>query len=89
MVWTNCQLQNNTNSAGTHASVAISGATTLAAADNIAISLDGVLASQPWRLGNCFMFDALTAGSNTFTMQYRVTAGTGTFHRRHLIVMPL
>jgi hypothetical protein len=34
-------------------------------------------------------YDGLTAGSNTFTMKYRVTAGTGTFSRRRLIVFPM
>lgn len=89
MVWTNCQLQNSVDSAGTHASVTVSGASSIGASDAAAISLDGVLAANPWRLGTCYMFDTLTAGSNTFTMKYRVSAGTGTFHRRHIIVMPL
>ena len=34
------------------------------------------------------MYYTLTAGSNTFTLKYRVSAGTGTFSARRLIVMP-
>jgi hypothetical protein len=32
---------------------------------------------------------ALTPGSNTFTMKYRVSSGTGTFADRRISVMPL
>jgi hypothetical protein len=31
----------------------------------------------------------LTAGSNTFTAKYQVTAGTGSFSERRIIVIPL
>lgn len=33
-------------------------------------------------------FTTLTAGSNTFTMKYAVTANTGTFRRRRITVLP-
>lgn len=31
---------------------------------------------------------SLTSGSNTFTIKYRVSGGTGTVQRRHLTVIP-
>jgi hypothetical protein len=34
------------------------------------------------------MISSLTPGSNTFTMKYRVTAGTGTFLARQIAVIP-
>lgn len=66
-------------------SVAISGATTIAANDNWAMSYD--LTGQHY-FGITYLEKNLTAGSNTFTMQYRVTGGTGTFANRRLNVVP-
>lgn len=62
-------------------SVAVSGATTLAASDNYALIVsDSSRSSIGWaRL-------AVNAGSNTYKLRYRVTAGTGTFHTRRLMV---
>jgi hypothetical protein len=39
------------------------------------------------RWGATFL-ESLNAGSNTFTMRYRVTAGTGTFSARRIGVIP-
>lgn len=39
--------------------------------------------------GTSIHFTGLTPGTNTFTMKYRVSSGTGTFRYRRLIVMPL
>jgi hypothetical protein len=79
-------------------SVAVSGATTVAASDNIAILTDGVQGNfnfsgnpkdQHNRRGSAKLFTGLNAGSNTFTMVYKVGANTGHFHHRELIVYPL
>lgn len=68
-------------------SFAVSGATTIAAADNTAIG--GATGSTGMRVGGFFIVTGLTPGSNVFTAQYKVSAGTGTFVDRKLLVMAL
>jgi hypothetical protein len=83
-------MENNTTNVASAFSIAVSGATTLAASDvGCARSVvTGSTQSNHW--GFAHMFDTLNAGSNTFTMQYKVTAAsTGTFANRELIVIPL
>jgi hypothetical protein len=65
----------------------ISGATTLAAADNRGVGHFGA-GGVGVIVGNMIYHDALTAGSNTFTCKYRVSASTGTFESRRLQVIP-
>ena len=65
---------------------AVSGATTLAASDNLAALattdlIDGCAAT--------FFVTGLTPGINTFTAKFRVSGGTGCFQRRHIIVLPV
>lgn len=71
-------------------SVAVSGSTTIAADDDWRAMMDGVDAGRTNRFGMFHLFTTLTAGSNTFTMKYKVGSGstTGTFSDRHLIVVP-
>lgn len=68
-------------------SFAVSGATTITAADNTAIG--GATGSTGMRVGGSFIVTGLTPGTNTFTAQYKVSAGTGTFVDRKLLVMAL
>jgi hypothetical protein len=68
--------------------VAVSGATSIAASDAWRTVLDGVTASNVNRLAGFHLFTTLNAGSNTFTMQYKVGSGTGTFADRELLVFP-
>ena len=82
------QIQNNTASDGAKMSVAVSGATTLAASD-----VNGILVKMPGVTGMVaqLSFDSkitgLTAGSNTFTAKYAaVTGGTATFLHRWLVI---
>lgn len=69
--------------------VAVSGASTVAAAD------DRALRYQPWtaaafgQYGASFLFTGLTPGSTTFTLKYRVSSNTGTFLNRRISVIPL
>ncbi|HTE68645.1 MAG TPA: hypothetical protein VK942_07800 [Actinomycetes bacterium] len=65
---------------------AVSGASTLAAAD--IRSLFFVSNTNPHRMSATYLVTGLTAGSNTFTAKYRAGAGTGTFHDRNIIVAP-
>jgi hypothetical protein len=64
-------------------SFAVSGATTRAASDD---EILGNIASNVINTSNVFLITGLTAGTNTFTLNYRVTAGTGTYLRRAIIV---
>lgn len=63
-----------------------SGTVFLTAADNIALTWNGTLA---FRGGVTYMVNGLTSGS-TYNVQtlFRVTAGTGTWHSKHLNVVP-
>lgn len=83
LVVVTCELWNNTAGNGSIASVAISGATTVAAADAL-----GVTNAITTAVGSSrsYVATGLTAGSNTFTMQYRVGGSTGNFRHRSLVV---
>lgn len=89
IVWFNTQVANTSADVESYASVAVSGATTIAASDSWAICQDGVGVNQFWGLGTTTMFTTLNAGSNTFTMRYRVSGGLATYRRRNIIVLPL
>ncbi len=77
----------STSAGGTNVwtSVAVSGATTIAASDSWAISIDTT--GQTFH-GLTYIETGLTAGVNNFQMQYRVSGGTGTFATRRLNVCP-
>jgi hypothetical protein len=63
----------------------VSGATTLAANDQQALIMTSGLGS-----GSAMHYvTGLTPGNNTFTMQYRVDAGTQTFSSRNIMVIPM
>lgn len=75
---------NITNSSGySIVSVAVSGATTVAASDDY--SLASALTTEQSQT-TTLVLTGLTAGTNTFTINYRVTGGTGTIYRRSLVV---
>jgi hypothetical protein len=74
----------NTNE--TYISVAVSGATTLAASDTNSLRYKAPVATAVFTLGGTMYISGLTAGSNTFTMKFRVQGGTGTFQSRSIIV---
>lgn len=80
----------NSGAGSARASVEVSGASTIAAADNRSIatfgSADNGLGASTWTWYTGGL--ALTPGSNTFTMKYRVSSGTGTFDDRRIAVMP-
>jgi hypothetical protein len=78
----------DTNSASAFYSVAVSGATTSASDDSRALTMGRYTAQVLIGATQTVYLTGLTAGSNTFTGQIRVTAGTGTFDNRRLVVMP-
>lgn len=79
---------NGTAGANVWTSMAVSGATTLAASDNFALSYDSPVTGSTVYHGTVHMQTGLTPGSNTFTHKYRASSGTGTFNQRRLWVLP-
>ena len=76
-----------------HCSFAVSGATTLAAADERSISSYFTYAGQ-WinEVGAAFVVEGLTAGSNTFTLKFNANGGyttPATFYKRSISVVNL
>ena len=63
----------------------VSGATTLAAADRWSLT-SGTTQTTPTGAGATFICTGLTAGTNTFTLQYKSNSGAGTFQYRHITV---
>lgn len=79
LIWSIVQ---STTSGSAVSSIAVSGATTIAASDTGALIVsDGNRSSIGWQLLT------INPGSNTYKLQYRVTGGTGTFHTRRLMVL--
>ncbi|WP_432001239.1 hypothetical protein [Streptomyces sioyaensis] len=94
IVMIQASIGNGTANAYSAVSFAVSGATTVAASDEWAIEVDGRAASvsEADNMPRYSMYKfvtGLTAGTNTFTMKYRVSGGTGFFNQRTLIVWPL
>ncbi len=71
--------------------VAVSGATTVAAADADALRYQAYAINADHRGSLVVTFSSLTAGSNTFTLKYRVSSGaaSATFANRTLTVIGL
>lgn len=67
----------------------VSGATTIAAADQRGSMGTSSGASEWFPLGRTFLETGLTAGTNVFQMEGKVDAGTGTVVRPSLLVIPL
>lgn len=86
IVWVVCAVSNSTG-AQSMMSFAVSGATTLAAADTRCYA--GTMTAGATMIGAWIGLVDLTAGSNTFTAKYRVLAGTGSYNDRRLGVFPL
>lgn len=89
VVWAMARTQHSSGTGECSWSVAVSGATTLAASDDWRGLQSGVTAANPNRFGVCHLFTNLTAGSNTFTVKYKTTGATATFQDRDIVVLPL
>jgi hypothetical protein len=86
------ECHNSTLDALSAASVAVTGATTVAASDAWCVSTNGLgvaTANQQNSRSSVHMFTGLTAGINTFTMKYRAGSGTAGFLNRRIFVFPL
>lgn len=82
-------MANNVSNSLTCASVAVSGASSVAANDAWSAQLDGNQAGNFSRIGMAHVFTGLTQGSNTFTMKYRAGSNTGSYQNREINVIPL
>lgn len=70
--------------------VTVSGASSINASDDDAFMVRSNAANQFMRAHAAILYQGtLTAGSNTFTAQYHVDSGTGSWRNRSLIVIPL
>lgn len=84
-----CRMSNNTANSQSFAGWGVSGATTVIASNALAIICENATAGNIQRYGIVHHQTGLNPGNNTFTMQYHVDSGTGTFSDRHIAVFPL
>ena len=87
MLFMTAQMNNSGANNESIAAAAISGATTAAADDNTGVDNQSASANSDVTCAR-IVRHTVTAGTNTFTMQYRVTAGTGAFRRRSMVALP-
>ena len=85
------QLSQATNGVFAKAGVTVSGVSSIAASDAQSVNFQpSTAASAGMRATTCIGYEGtLTAGLNTFTMQYCASAGTATFKDRSLTVFAL
>jgi len=81
-------LENDTAGAVCAMSYALTGAEVSSATDNRALLYESGAANDLLGATWAEVRTGFTSGSTTFTAKYRVTAGTGTFRRRNLSVIP-
>ena len=89
LVLTHCQVENS-GAGSAYAGVEVSGASSIAPALNRSINIFNS-ANTRIGAGTSVLYAGgivLTPGSNTFTMKYLVSSGTGTFGDRRIIVVP-
>ena len=77
---------NNTVNAADFLTFAVSGATTLAAGDAQGTGVNTPTAAQYFSMGRTLIWTGLTAGTNTFTLNYKTSSGTATFFSRSFVV---
>ena len=87
-VWVTLGFLGSNNTVGQTAqmAVAVSGATTRAAADTEMCYVTSFVAGQGLGLSRSALITGLTAGSNTFTAKYKCSANTATFANRNIAV---
>ncbi len=88
IVWLSCIAYKPANSDTLWVSVAVSGATTLAASDANALSSWSHALNAHIQLAGCIVLTGLTPGANTFTMRYKLTTGASVanFYARNITV---
>ncbi len=93
-VFISAAMQNNTANAFCCTSFALSGANTLAAADENGVIYQSYTSNSYSKLGNSVLLSGLSSGSTTVKMKYRVItggsgSGTGTVSLRKISAIPL
>ncbi len=78
---------NNTGGSSTFLSYSVSGATTVAASDTFAIFYESSGANDAAEFGGFDLRTGLTAGSNVFTLEGRVSGNTGTIDNPEIAVI--
>lgn len=88
LVSTSALCANSSAAGGAIISVAVSGATTLAASNDYAANYDNSTANYFITIGHTFVITGLTAGTNTFTLNYSNNSAsfTATYQRRRITV---
>lgn len=90
IAWWNVRMSNNTAGQNCFASVSVGGATpTQVGQDSYSLRYQSYGSNSVHQSDGMHMWTGLTAGSNTFTVVYKVDAGTGAFQDRDLTVLPL
>ena len=89
LVTVGCQISNATGNDVSYMGYAISGATTLAASQAAAFFYQSYTAGGGLQGAFTSIVTGLTAGANTFTAKYQVSASTGTFVNRNIAVVGL
>lgn len=91
-VWIASHISQTTATANTAASFEVSNAGSgvyQPATDNWSVLWQPPATGGGMRAGSILLLPALVAGSNTFKMKYRASAGTGSFQWRTIMVLPL
>lgn len=83
------QMSDDTATTSGQASVAVSGATTIAASDTYQLRYEFPSTANINIRDSVMTLIPVNAGSNTFKLQYKVSGGTGTFQRRAIQVLSL
>lgn len=81
-------VSNSLSNSASAASVAVTGASSIAAGAAWRILTDGLTASNILRISGMHLFTTLVTGTNTFTMKYTAGSGQATFSDRELVVLP-
>lgn len=92
MVFTTCELDQNTTDMQASAAVEVSGASSYPAVDTrCAMTRDGMTSGNPIQMMAAYLYDPLSRdGEITFTMKYRTGgSGTATFAKRRILVLAL
>ncbi len=88
LIFWKANLANDTGGALTFLSYSISGATTSAASDTRSVIYESSSADDTATLTGVDL-RVVTAGTNVFTLEGRVSAGTGKIERPEIVVLPL
>ena len=89
IVMLTAQAMTNSNGVECFMGFDVSGATTVSANDDQALTSATRNSGDTPKSSATFWVSGLNAGSNTFTARYRTTSGTATFADRNIVVIPV